>query len=135
MIRDTQAQVPDLANAAHILKTEMRNDMDHFVDPRVASASRDTNDKLKELKRLVVASMDRIANRASNDAVQADEMRAKMASLERNQMGLYNANGSNVGLDKLKTYADRELNGLRGVMVQMSQTIDELISDTHEDAV
>jgi hypothetical protein len=57
MIRDTHTQMPDFGKVAQVLK----------VDQRVTGVRQDALDELKQLKGLVSAIMDHIAERFTHD--------------------------------------------------------------------
>jgi hypothetical protein len=55
--------------------------------------------------------------------------------LEHQQTVSGTTSQSNVNLNQVIDYADNEKNILRNAMIEMNRKIDELIADTHQDAI
>jgi hypothetical protein len=134
LYHDTQCQVQDLPHIVSNIKQDFIIEMSRKLDQKVARSSDDTMGKLVQLKKLVVTSLDQIGSRFQFESTRFDNLIAKVVSVEQEMLSAPHSQ-QNVNVKQVIEYADAEINVLRNSMSEMNRKLDELIADTHQDAI
>jgi hypothetical protein len=135
LFHDTQCQVQDYPKMVGEMRKRLVDELGIKFDQRMTITNDYTMRKLVELKDLVVSSLEKIGNRFQHESFRSADMMSKITNIERNQAGMSGGNQQNLDAIYVKDYAEAEFNAVRQLMGEMSRKIDELIADTHQDAI
>jgi hypothetical protein len=128
---DIQLQVQDVPKFINIVTSEISKKMDQKGD----SSNAETRTKLNELRTMLVSSLEQIGSRFHYESSKVDDIRLKMSVLEHQKMDQMGSRHSNGTMSQLKENADLELDVIQGALGEMKRKVDDLIADTHQDAI
>jgi hypothetical protein len=135
MIHDTQSQVQANAGSVALIKNEVSNEVFENIDQSVIRPVVDNANSLRDSKGLVAKSLNQIANRFQHKTRRSEAMYMKLSAMERNQMCNSGASLSNQDAMGAKEYADAQINVVQELVGNLNRKLDEIIADTHQDAI
>jgi hypothetical protein len=109
--------------------------MGQKIDQKLTHTCSDTVDKLNELKSLVVSSLEQIGGRFQYESTRSENMGSKIAAMERQQGALATTRVPDISINQVFDYADAKINVHCKSTSEMNRKLDELIADTHQDAI
>jgi hypothetical protein len=128
-------KIPDVLQLSSLIKSELYREFLPVVEQKSNAEISSLRKGIQDLKGLLANSIQQIADRFHQETIQINDMRTRLSEVSHRQSTATGNSIRGVSAEEVRTFVESQVDVVRNIMVVMGRKINQLVSETNQDAV